>query len=169
MFILFLHSMLCRCQDSINIWEHFVVRNRPAMEIQRQLEYLEAPSTTTRVQHCEGKKEYIWVGSELDYSAILRALASLMATNRPEITPQETQVSQGWGFSRVMAALSHWLETARGRCGSNGHHSPPCAHRSTSLPRFTEQHIMVPRGLSSRGCEWDEIQLPMLELILGHN
>ena len=51
-------------------------------------------------------------------------------SNRQEITPQETQVSQGWAFPSVPAALSHWLETGM---VSNGCHSPyPGPQSSTS-------------------------------------
>ena len=74
-----------------------------------------------------------WIGRELDRAAILSALVSSMATKRPEMTPQETQVSQGGTFPRsLLHSVTGWKQPMG--CGSDGHQRPPCAHRSTSLP-----------------------------------
>ena len=73
------------------------------------------------------------IGSQLDCAAILSALVSSMATKRPEMTPQETQVSQGGTFPRsLLHSVIGWKEPMG--CGSDGHQRPPCAHRCTSLP-----------------------------------
>ena len=90
------------------------------------------------------------IGHELDCVAILSALVSSMATKRPEMTPQETQVSQGWTFPRVPAALSNWLETTQGGVPLMVIRAPLCSqiHFST---RSSEQPIMLPKASLSEG------------------
>ena len=79
------------------------------------------------------RRNKCWIGRELDCAAILSALVSSMATKRPEMTPQETQVSQGGTFPRsLLHSVIGWKEPMG--CGSDGHQRPPCAHRCTSLP-----------------------------------
>lgn len=97
-----------------------------------------------------------WIGHELDCVAVLSALVSSMATKRPEMTPQETQVSQGWTFPRVPAVLSHWLETTHGGVPLMVMRGPlvltdPLLYQVHRAAHHASQ------GLPFRGCERGEI------------
>ena len=90
------------------------------------------------------RRKGCWIGSQLDCAAILSALVSSLATERSEMTPQDTLVSMGWTFPRSLLHLVIGWKQPTG-CGSNGHQKPPCAHRSPSLPGLQSSPSWFPR------------------------
>ena len=73
-----------------------------------------------------------------------------MATERPEMTPQETLVSTGGAFPRsLLHSVTGWRKPVG--CGSDGHQRPPLSSQIPFSTRSAEQPIMVPMPSLSEG------------------